>query len=368
MIKIIHLTSVHSRNDIRIFIKQCFSLAVHNYDVTLVVADGQGDEIKDNVRIIDVGHLSGRLNRILKTTRRVLKMAIELDADLYHLHDPELIPAGLKLKRLGKKVVFDSHEDVPKQLLGKPYLNPFLLRMLSGVFSLFEGYACPRFDAIVAATPFIRDKFLAINSNSIDINNYPLLGELDGAAPWEGKRYEVCYVGGIAKIRGIREIVRACEFLQTPVRLNLAGRFSKPDIEAEVKSYSGWARVNELGFLDRAGVRGVLAQSVAGLVTFHPAPNHIDAQPNKMFEYMSAGIPVIASGFPFWREIIEGNGCGLCVDPLDPPAIAEAIDFLVTNPDRARQMGENGRNAVHGRYNWSVEEQKLLNLYKNLLS
>lgn len=366
--KVVHLSSVHSRSDTRIFIKQCSSLAAHGYDVTLVVADGQGDVTKDNVRIVDVGHLPGRLNRIFKTTRRVLKMAIELDADLYHFHDPELIPVGLKLKRLSKKVVFDSHEDVPKQLLGKPYLHPFLLRILSGVFSLFERYSCPRFDAIVAATPFIRDNFLVINPNSVDINNYPLLGELDGAVPWDGKRHEVCYVGGIGTIRGIREIVRACEFLQTSVRLNLAGRFSVPDVEAEVKSYPGWARVNELGFLDRAGVRGVLTHSVAGLVTLHPVINYLDSLPVKMFEYMATGIPVIASDFPFWREIIEGNDCGLCIDPLDPKAIATAIDFMINNPERARQMGENGKRAVVERYNWGVEEAKLIAFYQSLLA
>jgi glycosyltransferase involved in cell wall biosynthesis len=364
---ICHLTSVHPRHDTRIFIKQCRSLAVHGYDVILVVADGQGDECKDGVKIVDAGHQPGRLNRIFRTTRRVLEKAIELDADLYHLHDPELIPVGLKLKRLGKKVVFDSHEDIPKQLLGKHYLNPRLLRLLSGIFALFECYACPRFDGIIAATPFIRDKFLAINPCSVDINNFPMTGELDAAVPWTDKRDEVCYVGGIGAIRGIREVVRACEFLQTPVRLNLAGRCSEPAVEAEVKTYPGWGRVNELGFVGRAEVREVLGRSVAGVVTFHPLPNHIDAQPNKMFEYMAAGIPVIASNFPLWREIIEGNDCGMCVDPLDPSAIAEAIDFLVSNPDRARKMGENGQRAVTARYNWSAEEAKLFDFYKNLM-
>lgn len=367
MPRVAHLTSVHPRNDTRIFIKQCRSLAAHGYDVTLVVADGQGYECKDGVKIVDVGCLPGRLNRMFRITRRVLKKAIELDADLYHFHDPELIPIGLKLKCLGKKVVFDSHEDVPKQLLGKPYLNLVLLRMLSNTFSLFERYACPRFDGILAATPFIHDKFLAINPRSVDINNFPMIGELDAAVPWTDKRDEVCYVGGVGAIRGIREVVRACEFLQTPARLNLAGRFSEPAVEAEVKACPGWSRVNELGFVDRAGVREVLGRSVAGLVTFHPLPNHIDAQPNKMFEYMSSGIPVIASNFPLWREIVEGNDCGLCVDSLAPMAIAAAIDFMINNPERAQQMGENGQRAVRERYNWFIEEAKMLDFYKNLM-
>ena len=366
--RVAHLTSVHQRHDTRIFIKQCRSLVAHSYDVTLVVADGKGDECKDDVKIVDVGYLPGRLNRIFKTTRRVFKVAVGINADLYHLHDPELIPIGLKLKGLGKKVVFDAHEDVPKQLLGKPYLNPLVLRILSVSFGLFERYACPRFDGIIAATPFIRDKFLAINARSVDINNFPMIGELDAALPWADKRAEVCYVGGIGKIRGIREVVRAFEFVQTPVWLNLVGAFSEPEGEAEVKSYPGWGRVTELGFVDRAGVREVLGSSVAGLVTLHPLVNYLDALPIKMFEYMSAGIPVIASNFPLWREIITGNDCGLCVDPLDSKAIATAIDYMVNNPGRAQQMGENGRRAVQMRYNWSVEETKLISFYKNILS
>lgn len=367
MLKVVHLTSVHPRHDTRIFLKECCSLVSAGYQVSLVVADGKSDEIKENVKILDVGVSNGRLGRIFKVTNHVFEKAKELDSDIYHIHDPELIPTGLRLKRLGKKVIFDAHEDVPKQLLGKPYLNPFLLRLLSSAFSLFERVTCPPFDGIITATPFIRDKYLGINPHSLDINNFPMIGELDAAVPWTNKRAEVCYVGVVASLRGIREVVHACEFLQTPVRLNLAGSFSEPAVERNVKGYPGWSRVNELGFVDRNGVSEVLGRSVAGLVTFHPLPNHIDAQPNKMFEYMSAGIPVIASNFPLWREIVEGNDCGLCVDPLDPRAIAAAIDFMTNNPERAMQMGKNGQRAVKERYNWSIEEAKLLDFYNNLV-
>jgi len=364
--KITHLTSAHPRYDTRIFVKECVSLAkIKEYEVSLVVADSKGDEKKDGVTIYDVGKLQGRVNRIFKATNNLLKKAIELDSDIYHFHDPELIPIGLKLKKLGKKVIFDAHEDVPKQILGKHYLNRYLLKILSIIFEAYENYSAEKFDGVVCATPYIRDKFLKINSNSIDVNNFPIISELSNSIAWEQRLNEVCYIGAIAKIRGIKEIVKAMEFTDS-VELNLAGRFVESDVEKEVKSYDGWSKVNELGFLNREGIAKVLQDSKVGLVTLHPIINYQDALPVKMFEYMLSGIPVISSNIKLWQDIVEDAECGICVDPMNPKEIAEAIKYIIGNPLKAQQMGENGKKAVLKKYNWSNEEFKLLKLYEEL--
>ncbi|MCC2972437.1 glycosyltransferase [Massilia sp. IC2-476] len=371
MARIAHLSSAHPRFDTRIFVKQCRSLASHGHEVALVVADGLGEARCDGIRIVDVGRPSGRRERMLRTTGRVCRAALALDADVYQLHDPELIPVGLRLALAGRRVVFDAHEDVPSQLLDKPYLSPRSARVVSRAYAALERLALRRFDGVLAATPLIRERLAAFNPLTVDINNFPRAEEFTQApdkAADAGVRNSFCYVGSISAIRGVRELVAACALLRTPARLALAGGFAETELETQVRRLPGWNRVDALGHLDRSGVAGVMERAFAGLVTLLPTASYREALPVKMFEYMAAGIPVIASDFPLWREIVEGSRCGLCVDPHDPAAIAAAIDHLASHPGLAREMGANGRRAVLEHYNWECEADKLIAFYADLLA
>ncbi len=368
-IGVCHISTVHRSDDVRIFQKEARSLAKAGYGVAFVVRAQEELEV-DGVRIVPLPEPRSRLDRGLRLAWLAYKQALSTRSKIFHLHDPELIPIGLLLKLQGKKVVFDAHEDLPKQILSKPWIPSILRRPLSWAVALFEKVALVPYDAVAAATPSIAKRFSS--QKTVVIQNYPIYNELidQQRLPYSKRPHRVAFIGGITLIRGAHEMVRAVGMVpeELQVRLLLAGHFSPAGLEYALAKEPGWDRVEYVSWLTREAVARELGRSRAGLVLFHPEPNHLDAQPNKIFEYMAAGLPVIASDFPLWREIVEGEEAGLLVDPEDPAAIASAIEWVITHPQEAEAMGQRGREAVRRKYSWSLEEKKLLNLYERLSS
>lgn len=367
-LRICHLTTVHHRYDTRIYVKECRSLARSGFDVTLLVADGKGDEIQDGVRIEDTGAPGSRAIRLLQFRRRMLKKALLRDADLYHFHDPELLGVGIALAKKGRNVIYDAHEDVPRQLLTKEYIPGVLKRYVSAIFEKYEDRAAKRFSGIITATPIIRDRFLRVNKETVEVQNFPTLEEFDhlGSSGEHEKVDAVCYVGSISRPRGIINTIRAFQHLEG-TRLILGGSFETEELRSACIALPGWEKVIELGFIGRPEVRETLDKSVAGLVVLRPTLNYLDSIPVKMFEYMAAGIPVIASDFPYWRELLSGTDCAIFVDPDEPKDIAEAIRTLVEDRERSLEMGKAGREAVVEKFNWRLEAAKLKGLYARIL-
>jgi len=371
-VRITHATSVHPRFDTRIAIKMCRSAREAGHDVTFVVADGMGGETRDGIEIIDAANAEeknpqGRLNRATQVARRVMQTALDSDADIIHFHDPELLPHAVWLRRRnGPRLIFDAHEDIPKQILGKHYLPRFSRRLAGVSYAALERGLVSRMDAVIAATPTIAERYSAVHPNVRCVANFPRKDELLSTGGGNSDREGVCYVGGISPTRGIRQMVDSLAHTESNTQLFLAGRFSSIGLRKEVSRSMGWPKVVDLGFLNRDGVRELLGSVAAGLVTLHGTPAYKDAYPTKMFEYMSAGVPVISSDFPLWKEFVEPQNCGLCVNPSDPRAIARAIDRLVGNPKEAYLMGRNGRAAVEKEFNWESQSERLLSLYRSL--
>ncbi|MGB3902257.1 MAG: glycosyltransferase family 4 protein [Bacteroidales bacterium] len=364
MKRVCHLTSVHQRDDIRIFHKECKSLQ-NIYEISIVVADGRGDNIVDGIKIFDVGKPSSRWKRIILTTKRVYKKALMLDADIYHFHDPELIPIGLKLLKRNKKVVYDVHEDVPKQLLSKPYLNKFILKMIANAFKKYENKSVNKFTAIVTVVPEITNRLKQYNDKTVEVRNYPKLNEFAKInVQWEDRENAMVYIGSISKIRGIYEMMQVA--YKANIKLHLAGNFSTRSLETDLQNHKEWEQVIYHGVLGRDELVALLSKVKIGLLLLHPVPNHLIALSTKIFEYLAAGLPIIASDIPHYKEIIEVNNCGFCVNPFDIESIADKVSLLINNNQIAEEMGLNGRNAIEKYYNWENEGKKLIELYKTI--
>jgi glycosyltransferase involved in cell wall biosynthesis len=362
--KVCHFTSAHSALDVRIFLKECKSLAEAGHEV-YIVGIGTTQE-HSGVKIIGLDVPKDRFNRFFAFDKKVYKKAKELNCDIYHFHDPDLLPYGLKLKKQGKKVIFDSHEDVPAQILDKYWIPKVLRKFVSLFYKKYEKFVCSKFDAIVTATPYIANRFLKINKNTIDVKNYPILNDI--LSHTSDRNYfidekKLCYVGGLTEQRGITDIISAMD--KCSAKLFLAGNIDC-EYKQRLSNVMGYSKTEFCGLLKPIEVYRLFNKSCVGLCVLHYTNNHYNSLPIKMFEYMAAGLPVIASNFPLWKKIIEDNQCGICVEPENVEQIAESINFFLNNPDEAERMGRNGRRAVEEKYNWNTEKDILLNLYEKI--
>jgi len=360
---ICHITSVHPVKDVRIFYKECLSLANAGYKVYFI-AQHDNSEIIEGINIVRIPLIKNRLLRIFILPFIIVFKSIRINASIYHFHDPELLFVGFLLRLFNKKVIYDVHENVPEQILTKPYLNKLQKGIISRVFKFTENAISRSFSGIITSTPTIKERFININKNTIDIKNYPVIEEIEPINWHEKKERSLCYIGGIFEERGILENIRC---LDESMKLLLAGTVSTPSFLEQIKSLPQWKFVNFVGYINRKEINTILNRSKIGLLTLHPFPSYIVSMPIKLFEYMAAGIPVIASNFELWRTIIEENNCGICVDPLNIDEIKKAVNYLFDHEEIATQMGMNGRKLVLEKFNWKLEEKRLIEFYSTLI-
>jgi glycosyltransferase involved in cell wall biosynthesis len=392
--KIAHLTSHHNILDNRVFYRECCSLAAAGYEVVLVAQHDQ-DELRDGVRILAVPRHRDRFTRVTLTAFRVVRRAWRERPAIFHFHDPELIPWGLLLRLLGKKVVYDVHEDFTQAAGVRPWV-PNRLRPLLARFSDFTAWLAQKTMAIVIAERYYERRF----PGATKVLNYPhlerslALQAIERRPEARPERLRLLYIGNITWSRGAfihAELARrlpGCEIL-------LSGS-CHADVAADIRARSGDATLGTVApdgsiawekrssapeetvstlVLDGVGfyvphermLAALREEWTAGIAVFPYTEHYYEKELTKFFEYMAAGLPVVLSNFPNWRGLVEEPNAGLCVDPADWDAIVAALEWLQAHPREATEMGRNGRRAVQQRFNWQSQADELLKLYGTLL-
>lgn len=367
MIKsVLHFTTVHPARDVRIFHKECRTLAAAGYEVSLM-APGGADEVVDGVRFIPLPPAqTNRFRRALLGNVQVLRRLLAARADVYHFHDPELLPLGLALKVLRRRVIYDVHEHVRDDIRSKPYLGASGRRILLAIVGTIEWLVGRSADLVIAATPIIAAQFPA--NRTVVVHNYPMLEELpDGQftlAEFSARPLAGCYTGAMSPLRHADEMFAAADQVRSNIdefRLVTAGAMYKVD---DPSDHPG---VDYRGIVDRSAVGALLVESRFGVMLLADAPNCADGLPTKFFEYAASGLPVVVSRSTHGiASIVDAVQCGIAVDETSPEDISRAMVQLLESPADAYAMGQRGAAAMKTRYHWGNEATTLLAAYRKL--
>lgn len=368
MVRVCYFTS-KSASDVRVFEKECTSLAKAGYEVYLVSPNAK-KEIRNGVHIVGVPFVKkGIFDRLFILPYHLYRKALSIDADIYHFNDPASLHYGSKLKAKGKKVIFDSFEDHPLLIFEKKSL-PYLFRfLLSKIYSFYEFHKCKKFDGLILCYHWTQDRLKKACQNNQLVFNFPILKENTLKSDTRPEP-SICYAGLFSRMWYIDNILTALIQIDN-IQFNLAGNAADEPYLMKLKSNEGWQKVNYLGQIEHSDVNEkVYSKSSIAMALLDYIPlckgNIGNLSNNKLFEYMMAGLPVICTDFILWKEVVEKNSCGICVNPRNINEIVDAINYLLDNPNTALQMGKNGREAIYREYNWSTQSQKLLSIYNKI--
>lgn len=383
---VVHIGRFHRKDDIRIFCKECSSLAKNGYRVSYITSDTYGDSegYEENgikVRFYQEKDLSLGIRRDIlkciylrkKWINSIVDCILELEPDIIHIHEYEIlfVIKSLLKRRNGIKIIYDIHEDTPRQLSDWYRRNgqKYIAFIYEKIIERNENHFIRKAAAVITATDYIHDLVIEHNKNIFVVKNYPKADDICSSNDDLKKReFIYCYSGGISEDRGVTLLIKNSDDIHG--KLVLAGNMAE-DYKKELERKYGnrlKRNVDYKGYLSRQQVNELYSSSVVGLCTLQYQPNYINALPIKLFEYMAAGIPVVASDFPLWKQIVEDAKCGILVNPYDEEAIVKAVNRLLADRELAKELGDNGKRAVREKYSWEHEENILLEAYRSILS
>lgn len=367
--RIVHITTVHDPFDTRIFEKMCGSAVAAGCDVTLVAPHVREEKIA-GVNVLPIRTHSNRIARATLGVREAIHVAKQVKSDIYHVHDPEVLLGVGALRRVGV-VVYDMHENMAASIKHKEWISPWLRPIGAYLWTRLERKLLDGLPVIYAELSYKED-YPWVESGEF-VLNMPTIERFTSLQGTSRIGNKIVYVGAVTAARGSLVTMQAIELLNQQnfdVEFLCIGQVSESH-RVELQEYAQRSKIDNVSFKGR--LRASEAWSLAstcqvGLATILPLPNYINSYPTKLFEYMAMGLPVVASDFPLYRKIVETHGCGICVDPENPIEVANAVRMLLENPERAKQMGQRGQNAVMLHYRWDLEAEKLLKFYDRVLA
>lgn len=367
--RVVQLTTVHHPYDPRIFHKECVSLQKAGFDVTLIAQAGeQGTSADKPIKHIPLKKYKSRLKRMTIGALTAYKKAKKINADVYHFHDPELIPVAWLLKNKKNVVIYDIHEDYMTSILQKNYASMPIKKILATTYKLMERFFTRDFE-LCLAEKYYKD----IYPRGKCILNYPTVNDkfLNSKREIPPKN-KLLYTGNVSVVRGAMLHARI-PLIDERMQIYFVGKCPN-DLAEKMYETAGEKRDNLIiegidQFIEKEVIeeRYLNTNWLAGIALFPPTEHYMKKELTKFFEYMNAGLPIICSDFPVWKEFIETYQCGIAIDPYDDEAIKQAINYLENNPEEAKRMGENGKRAVVEELNWGTEERKLISWYNDLL-
>jgi glycosyltransferase involved in cell wall biosynthesis len=360
-----HVSSAHPWTDNRVHLREAATTARHHRTL-LIAVDSPTTASETGVHVVLLPRRR-RLARVVLNTSRAALIALRSGARIVHLHDPELLFVVPLLKVAGRRVVFDAHEIISEATADKDYVprplrRPFVL--LARALVWFAGRAC---DHVVVATSLTARDYPA--EKTTVVHNFPRLRDEElTLTPLDRRSPTVGFVGVVSEARGSRAMAAAALSPHFPAgwHLHVAGN-AHPDGELSVFDdavAAGTATIH--GLLSPETARDLLLDARVGLVVLQPDTAYEKVFSTKLFEYMAAGVPIVCSDFPVWREVVERYDCALFVDPRDADAIARALARYADDPELLARHGANARRAAVEVFNWAAEEPALLGVYAKL--
>jgi glycosyltransferase involved in cell wall biosynthesis len=377
MIRVCMITTDHSYLDNRIFYKEATSLKNSGYEVWVI---GKSD-INEHRKVCRIEVIGLKKGLGLKANpihwRALAREALNVDASIYHCHEPESFLVAIYLKIFkGKLIVYDVHEYY-KDMIGlvRLPLKIFLSFMLFVVEPLF----CRCTSAIITADEGIARRYARFSHNVVPIFNFPTLEVFDQSDFHDikeryKKRFLVVYVGGLTEDRGILESIKAvhqASIMHPSIKLLIIGNFRSQEYRETCLEYISSNMPNDnvelLGYIPHQQVPKYIMAADIGIALFHPTKRLAKTPyPIKLFEYMICGKPVIVSDLPAMRKVVEEAGCGLFVNPLDINDVSRSLVYALEHPEALSVMGRRAKEAVKTKYNWENMEKKLVDVYAKI--